>query len=1353
MIKSWVRALRSIIFFCLIFSILVPSFPALAETYPKFDISGYKKWEYRGAKVSPGTNYFSGLTQLGGYSPTATGAPWQERLSLKILTQLSEKLTVTYDIQQEPASPDRYNVKLNYNNKHELTFGDLTATFSGNEFANTTKVLDGMMFTSRDEGHEIIIVPSSKLKSEVQGYTTQNGANTKGPYSLGHGSIIEGSEIVELNNVPLEKGKDYIIDYLEGTITFDRILNETDEFSYSYEYTNISDIFFPALSKKDFFGFQARIKTDPATWGKPIPRLKKTYLKGYEVFPSIFGEISQPGQEDIKGEEESGHYRLKHCPIALFSEILIFQGAVLSKDKDYTIRYDTGMITLLLPTLPAKENRLQVSYSYLKTKHVQEVLPAISGRGPYTLYNSDIIPCSEQVFINDHPVTPDLDYHIDYENGRLIFNYEVPKTAAIKVDYVYIVKISPYKKAPGGLKQELTVGMTYLRESAKSGLGAASATNSESLNAADIIANNNTIYLSRYPILPTEEGGSINISVGGRILTPEVDYTVPSTEADPVTGYTKVTPNARLAYINDRNDLTDGYYTGTIKLLATIEATQEVSVNYTYRRSIISRHTGTGNGGRGPYYIRGYRNLVPGSENVEVWDTGSADTTVYTRNSSFEMDAGDLGYSINYYKDTPYITFNRELGPEKSYSAHFQYIPPAGPIGNNIKQDITGFDAEYELGDILKFTGNFATSKTDNVTVSEHTIEAVSFIPPTHTVSVIKHNTPAIIDGTEKVYVNNYLRNRDIDYIIDYETGTINFFYITLGTPDAVVVEYDYPDPGGIARVGETVDIAYKYGLETNLGDLTMKYSERAIGLDFTPLGGTAIGPGTSRRDLSANYTRANLHDLTMGFAYIENNSPVSGSRESFNRSFDRSYNMGFNPFGWAGISMGLRNVENKGDPLTTGGSYSAHSETNEYNGSFNPAGLNFGPISYVHSYNGSLTDGRDFLANTFSRNKYFHLTQGVGLTKRIKGGLDWQFNEPYTISGYRTSQEALTSKSTTKDLGYNLALDLTHGTLEKWIAYAKLLEHKTFNYFSTTEGNEVSKNVTYHTDLVPINILALSYDLTRSEKPTVIVEGKNPMSETGTTKVELSPLDYLSTGWVHTEDMIIHDTGRESSGNSDNYSGSWNVFTFEKASLDTSFGKYYRVETAPSGSIEAVTTTTDSFSQNYSLTLSPAPVISITPVFSKTNYQFTSTIDSPLQATAQTTGIGIDYTPESPFSASANYDLKITSIPTVSPRHKANLGIDAGYKVLDWGKVTVIQDEEYNGGEVLAGGMAPDIDYIKKTRTINIEFTVPQDNPVISAIVFNLAYKTVSFDNRLPGGDKDDLHAQMVTFDGTLNF
>ena len=95
------------------------------------------------------------------------------------------------------------------------------------------------VWTAKDSWYDITTVPSAKLKSQTQNLTSQNGNNTKGPYNLGHGSIVEGSETVELNDNPLTRNVDYTIDYFEGKITFNEILTSADEFKYSYEYTNI----------------------------------------------------------------------------------------------------------------------------------------------------------------------------------------------------------------------------------------------------------------------------------------------------------------------------------------------------------------------------------------------------------------------------------------------------------------------------------------------------------------------------------------------------------------------------------------------------------------------------------------------------------------------------------------------------------------------------------------------------------------------------------------------------------------------------------------------------------------------------------------------------------------------------------------------------------------------------------------------------------------------------------------------------------------------------------------------------------------------------------------------------------
>jgi len=1426
---------------CWILLVLLFSGMALADDYPKIDVSGYKKWEYREAQVEPKANYFLGLTHLGGFSPTVTGGPWQERLQLKILAQLSEKLEVAYDIEQQPEAPDKYDIKVSYDKKHELTFGDFTATFSGNEFASTTKYLNGMMITSKDEGYDIIAVPSAKLKSQIQSLTKQKGNNTKGPYSLGHGSIVEGSERVQLNDVVLKKGTDYILDYFEGKITFTRILTQTDEFSYSYEYTNLIDLFFPALTKKDFFGFQGRFKLDPNSWGRSQPQPKEIIISTLESFPSVIAEVrektsaeaakeeklkelvskadkleqylkelekklktaqarkerrkiaqindllnkarkqyldlqdlvvkvgyegvpiegaspeaqSQPAEvspaETVREEEAAGRYRLKNFPIVPFSDTLTYKGVTLKKNEDYVIKYEDGSITLLTSTLPKSEEPLQITYTFKKTEYVEEILPGSGSRGPYIFTNRQIISQSERIYINERLVIRDYDYIIDYAAGQIMFNFEVPNTSAIQAKYRYVVRELPPPPPPPRFAQQLTVGATYLRESAKKGVGSATADYSEptTFKAADILANDYTIYLSHFPMVPTEESGVLVLAKGGTTLTYGVDYVVPSVEADLLTGYAKVTPTAKLAYVNDRMDLSDGWDTGTIKILTSVEAGAEITATYTYSKSIVGRYSGAGNGSRGPYYVRNYRNIIPGTERVEVWESGSQTITTYTRNSSFEPDAGDTGYFINYYSENPYVTFNQELSTSKNFSVYFQYVPPTAPTGGDIVQELTGFDAVYNLGNVIEFNGNMANSKTDKVTVTLNTIEAAVFTPPTNRASVVKHNTPAVVEGTEKVYVNNYLRNRDIDYMIDYTSGIISFYYITLTSADAVSVEYEYPDPGGFAQVKANTDSAYKYGVKSTLGPLAMTYNKKAIGFDFNPLGGTAIGVGSNYQDFSATYA-PNFHGLNTGLSYQETNNPLSGSREFFTRNYSRNYSLSTSPFDLAQVSLGLRNSETRGDPSTAGGAPTARTDQNEYSGSLSPRDLRFGWLSFTQRYDGKLTDSKNFLGNSFSRNKYFHTGQGLGFTERLKLGADYQLSEPYTLSGYLTTSEVKSSWSTSRDLSYDANLDLTFWRLQRWTAYAKLINHEALTFLPGPISKTETKNTTYHTELTPISQLSASYDYNRQETPSVVVQGKNPMSERNSTNFKFSPFSNFSAGWGHSDDRTIHETARESSGKSDSYSADWNVISTDKIRFDSRFSKSDRSATTPSGTAESKSDTS-SLNQDYTFTLTPHPIISISPGFTQENYQNT-TDGKPLDAQSQTTKCRIALTPFDRYSSSLDYAKKITSSAGVG-RPKYNLGWRNNFRIFDWGELIWNLDEEHNQGEVQAGGTLPDLDYFKVTDSYSLNFTVPQDNPILSAVVLTASYKLVIYDNRLPGRDTDDLKASLMTFEGTLNF
>ena len=193
----------------------------------------------------------------------------------------------------------------------------------------------------------------------------------------------------------------------------------------------------------------------------------------------------------------------------------------------------------------------------------------------------------------------------------------------------------------------------------------------ESFFGSEIVANNYHIYLGRRPIVSSE---AVIIKVDGETLTSEVDFVFPGKIIDNATGFYLTSPEAVLAYVNDKMDPSDGYQTGTIKILKSdlITVTSEVTVVYTYYKSIVGRHVSTGEGTVGPYLLEDVKNVVPGSEIVQVWEQDSSLVYTYIRNSSFEADAGDIGYVFNYNKDNPSITFNKTLDSNKSFNIWFQ---------------------------------------------------------------------------------------------------------------------------------------------------------------------------------------------------------------------------------------------------------------------------------------------------------------------------------------------------------------------------------------------------------------------------------------------------------------------------------------------------------------------------------------------------------------------------------------------------------------------------------------------------------------------------------------------------------
>ncbi len=119
-------------------------------------------------------------------------------------------------------------------------FGDLSINLSGNEFVSFSKSLKGYQLDhSLPDGGLL-----RAFYSEEKGLTrneTISGNNTSGPYFLTYTPIVDGSEVVKVNEEVQKFGTDYILDYQSGQLRFEpsdrpaQIIPDTAIISVSYQ--------------------------------------------------------------------------------------------------------------------------------------------------------------------------------------------------------------------------------------------------------------------------------------------------------------------------------------------------------------------------------------------------------------------------------------------------------------------------------------------------------------------------------------------------------------------------------------------------------------------------------------------------------------------------------------------------------------------------------------------------------------------------------------------------------------------------------------------------------------------------------------------------------------------------------------------------------------------------------------------------------------------------------------------------------------------------------------------------------------------------------------------------------------
>jgi len=1300
---------------CLLIFIHVSSATAFAQAYPQFNISGFKKWKFQKMNVTPVSNYYLAQTQLGWISGTMSSGPWEERLSLKIDSKISERLSVSYDIEQEPETPQKSNVKVRYDN-YELSFGEFSANFSENEFISANKYLDGVMLDYKDSSTTVKVVPSAKSKSYNQPLASGVGNNTRGPYSLGRGSVLEGSEKIWVNEIPQRRGVDYTIDYFEGKVTFTNILSPTDNYTYAYEYTNIIDLFFPTVSKREFFGVSGSTSMNRFLFDSdPVPLISIPSYEASEVFPDPLAT-----QESELEGASSGIFRLKNRPLVEFSETVTFNGVELKKLEEYSLNYSDGTLVLFTDTPPSESRPLKVSYRYFDRLPFSEQITGTDSRGPYTLKRNRVVRGSEQVVVDGKQSFPDLDYVMDHEAGKIVFNTKIAPTSSISIKYDAIKTVTQMPKDVGN---SFKIGGTYLKETAKKGAGSATATISEARTGSEIV--NDLLNLKHFPIDDTQ---LITVRVNNVDYT---DFYVPTSDAQELP----------LPYITDSADPTNGYSTGTLKFNTPVSATDNIVVVYTYKKSIYGKFTGSGNGSQGPYYITNMAQVVPGSDvSLLVRSEGSSVIETYTKNS--RRDSLDGKYKINYnYPYIPYITFNEPFPIEKKFEVTFYYVPSSGSFqDSDLNHDAFGVTTNMKFADKAVIDAAFGMSRTDQPSITESAQDTFVGNNSRRPYQLANSN---IIEGSEKVYVNGFQQNKDIDFFMNYSTGQITFYYLTLTPSDTVNVQYNFQSTSGIAT---TTDVrtgkAFRVGASVKPAeDLAVSGLFKEIEPEFSPFESTNIGSGSQQKGLNLSYMPQSFYGFTGSL--LETKNQIGANKGFYSWSTDRNASLKL-AFNMADASLAYRNYKAMDDVVPGAASNTVDTISNVFSGSVNPKPLDIFGARFTNRNNFAKNETSNYLSDTATHVNFFRTGNTLNLTDRITLGLDYQVSEPLS-----SSPEGVSSHTISRDYTYDAFWDLKFGPIRNFSARGKLITHDQNDLVRDTSTN--TRNQSVNVVLDPTSNISTSLDKSRNETLSVQEGKNNPSTERNQYTIRYTPISILSMNYTNSDDRSFQESGARNNGVNSTVSISMTPLSFLR--LGTTLSNQNRDTTAVSGTIET-TTNQVSESKNYTagITLRPLNMFTLNSDFILEDYKNRNELGNIHTETQNiTTRTGVSFSPIPIMNVSGNYSKKITKdILRQAETPKENWDAAASMRVLNWGTLAYNWAQERNLGEVQAGAVT-DLDILRISNELSFSSTIPQSSPVLSSVVLSANYKAIVYSDNV--NTANSFQASAMTFEGTLNF
>ncbi len=761
------------------------------------------------------------------------------RYRFNINGQIDDKLSVHYDIEQEQDFPGKYDIEIKYD-RSALTFFRFDTYFKNGEFITLKKALDGVKASTETDNWSAQFA-TGRQRSDPQLLETQGNGQKK--VKLQSRSILEGSVIVFVNNSRLLDGRDYTVNYFDGEINFTNAPQQNDFIKVLYEFTNPIEDFIPALSRKNFTGAQF-------SWHEPTrPQLLKEQKE--------ISETLWPNKtiENVTDPSQYLEFQLQSKSIILGSDTVHLNQRKLIRNKDYFIRNLRGKLVLQNINLQ-EQDTLKITYSSYVSAPFTEDIIGNDTPGPYSLNHDTLQQNTVKVAIDETVLTEGIDFTVDYDLGRVLFNYKIQYPKIISIDYTAIKT----RTATGNAQDSpLSASMVFMNESTQS--------QAENLIINQVetvtITGNQQIRTNQTPILTDQP---FSVLVGGLPVSANI-------------------LNA---------------YTGVIQLTGILPASPTAQVTYTYKKSFATTFQFSADArGNQPYLatdisLRETPIKYLGVNEIRVFGKIG---TIDNSSSQFIRLRQGIEYTINYdetnlggsgvnieirfirYRDNVASTLPEYPNDKNQVTLFYNFTPESTPDQGKISQTMIGTTLKAKISDQwsgeIELAGtqhNFSKTKT----AETKTLVGNGSVNFTYTIG----RTDIVQDSDSITIVNingNTLLTRDIDYFINYSSGTLRFKNLNPSAQDAINISYQYFDNSGSTTSGtaQPFKLATRIGTTYQDQGLLLKADYKNIDKDFLPISPINDNKGSQILTGIANWQ---ANDTTLlNVSYIGRKTLTSG--------------------------------------------------------------------------------------------------------------------------------------------------------------------------------------------------------------------------------------------------------------------------------------------------------------------------------------------------------------------------------------------------------------------------------------------------------------------------------------------